>query len=85
MAPPDLKDPAARAAYRRELQGVARGVRYTGVTLAFAGAGLALARARLWPGMPRGVVVAVISLGLVAMAAGVVIRARYHRARMRER
>ena len=83
MAPPNLKDPAERAAYRRELQGVARGVRYTGVTLALAGAGLALARAQLWPGLPRGIVIAVISLAMVAMAAGLVIRARYHRARMR--
>lgn len=85
MAPPNLNDPAERAAYRRELRNVARSVRLTGVTLAVAGALLALARARLWPDLPRGAVLAVILLGLVAMAAGVVIRARYHRARMRGR
>jgi hypothetical protein len=27
MAPPDLKDPAARAAYRRELREIARPIR----------------------------------------------------------
>ena len=70
MAVPNLKDPAERAAYRRELQGVARGVRYTGVSLAIAGAGLALARAQLWPDLPRGAVMAVISLGLVAWRPG---------------
>lgn len=85
MAPPNLKDPAERAAYRRELRGVARGVRLAGVTLAVIGALLSLARARLWPELPRGAVLAVILLGLGTMAAGVVIRARYHRARMRER
>lgn len=85
MPPPNLNDPVERAAYRRELRAVARSVRLTGVTLAVVGALLALARARVWPDLPRGIVVAVLSLALVAMAAGVVIRARYHRARMRGR
>jgi hypothetical protein len=60
-------------------------VRYSGVTLAVAGAMLSLARAQLWPDLPRWAVMAVILPGLVLMAAGVVICARYHQARMRER
>lgn len=80
--PPDLTDPAARTAYRRELRNVARPVRYLGLALAFAA--LAAAGARHWvPRLPVAVPVFLIAVAALHVAAGVVLRTRHHRARMR--
>lgn len=80
--PPDLNDPAARAAYRRELRAVARPVRYLGLALAFVA--LAVAVARHWvPQVPVAVPVFLIAVAALHFAAGVVLRARYHQSRMR--
>lgn len=83
MTAPDLKDPAALAAYRRELRGVLPVFRRIAVATAVLGGFYAIARVQLaldWPAWPGRV--AVIA-GLVMMAIAIVIRTRYHRARMR--
>ena len=82
-APPNLADPAERAAYRRELQGVARPIRYTGVSFALIGVVLAIVRRFWWPDLPEVVPIAAIALGALNMVAGIVLRTRYHQARMR--
>ena len=83
MTAPNLSDPAERAAYRRELQGVARPIRYTGVSFAVLGVVLALIR-RLWfPDLPAIVPIAALGLGVLNMIAGIILRTRYHQARMR--
>jgi hypothetical protein len=84
MAPPDLKDPGERAAYRRELQGVARGVRLAGLWLAAAGAGLLVARRFEWFDVPSWAVFTVLGLGVMLMVTGIATRTRYHALRMRE-
>ena len=58
MTKPDLNDPAQRAAYRRELQGVAKPLRYTGVAFALLGAVLAIVRSKWAPQMPSAIPVA---------------------------
>ena len=80
--PPDLNDPVQRAAYARELRMVARPVRYLGLALAVGAAVLAGLRARYWPHLP--VVLPLFLLGVAALHlfAGIVIRAKYHQARM---
>jgi hypothetical protein len=80
---PNLNDPAERAAYRRELQGVARPIRYTGISFALLGVALAILQ-RLWlPELPTIIPVAAIAVGALNMVAGILIRTRYHQARMR--
>jgi hypothetical protein len=81
--PPNLKDRDELAAYRRELQSVARPLRYTGVMFALIGVGLALARRSWFPQLPSIIPIAAISLGALNMLAGIVARTHYHRARMR--
>ena len=81
-APPNLNDPAERAAYRRELQGVTRPIRYTGIMFLLLGAGLAIARRQWWPDLPLIVPIAALALGAFNMVAGIVMRTRYHQARM---
>ena len=83
MTAPNLSDPAERAAYRRELQGVARPIRYTGISFALLGVGLAIIRRLWWPDLPEIIPIAAIALGAVNMVAGILIRTRYHQARMR--
>ncbi len=83
MAPPDLKDPGERAAYRRELQGVARGVRLAGLWLAAGGAGLLAARRFGWFDVPIWAGFAVLGLGVMLMITGIATRTRYHALRMR--
>jgi uncharacterized membrane protein len=83
MTAPDLNDPTARAAYRRELAGVARGVRYSGVGLAAVGALLAIIRSLYWREMPKLIPLLVIVAAFVLMSAAIVIRTRYHARRMR--
>ena len=82
-SPPDLSDPAARAAYRRELQAVARPLRHTGAAFALLGAMLALVRRQWLPDLPAIVPLAALGLGALNMLAGIVIRTRYHQARLR--
>lgn len=82
MAAPDLRDPAARAAYRRELQGVARGPRYAGVAFAVIGALLAVIRALYWRDMPKLLPMLVIAAAFILMSIAILIRTRYHARRM---
>ena len=83
MTPPDLKDPVQRAAYRRELQGVAKPLRYSGVSFALLGALLAVVQRQWLPQMPTAIPLAAIALGVLNMLAAIVIRTRYHQQRMR--
>jgi hypothetical protein len=82
---PDLADPAHRKAYKKELRGVAVGWRFAGLALVGAG-GAPLVYAQL-RGVPEGVLqMAWMALGAgwVLVVAGIVVRTRYHRARMAE-
>ena len=81
--PPNLGDPAERAAYRRELQGVARPIRYTGIMFVLLGVVLAIVRLIWWPELPEIMPLAALGLGAFNMVAGIVMRTRYHQARMR--
>ncbi|RYY25685.1 MAG: hypothetical protein EOP62_12555 [Sphingomonadales bacterium] len=83
MSPPDLKDPVARAAYMRELHGVARGVRLAGLWLAAAGGGLLVARRFHWFDVPLWAAASVVGLGVMLMITGIAARTRYHALRMR--
>ena len=77
--PPNLADPAERAAYRRELRALVPWVRYTGIALALAGAALAVLEPR-WPG---AIALVVVACGFALMVAAIVIRTRHHARRMR--
>lgn len=77
--PPNLADPAERAAYRRELRRLAPGLRYGGTALALLGATVAV----IWPRLPGAVPLAIILLGFALMIAGIVVRTGYHKRRMR--
>ena len=82
-APPNLGDPAERAAYRRELQGVARPIRYTGVSFALLGVVLAVVQRSWVPQMPTAIPMAAVSLGVLNMLAAVAIPTRYQQQRMK--
>jgi len=82
--PPDLDDPAQRAAYKAELRMVARPIRYLGLALAVGAAVLAGLRARYWPNLPMILPLFLLGVAALHFVAGIVIRAKYHRARMRE-
>ena len=82
MAKPNLNDPAERAAYRQELAGVARGVRYSGVGLAAVGALLAVIRSLYWREMPKWIPLLVIVAAFVLMSVAILIRVRHHARRM---
>ena len=79
-APPDLTSPEGRAAYRRELNGIARRTRTLGVILALTGAGIGLTRFYMepWPLWIRGLALALCLSGIVLLIIGVVRRTRYH-------
>ena len=81
--PPDLKDPEARAAYRRELGGVALRMRRVGIGAALAGALLVLAHRRGVEAVPLWLGVGVLGLGALVMIAAISTRMAYHRLRMR--
>uniref|UniRef100_UPI0035CA331A hypothetical protein n=1 Tax=uncultured Sphingomonas sp. TaxID=158754 RepID=UPI0035CA331A len=81
--PPNLADPAERAAYQAELRMVARPIRWLGVALAVAGALLAALRARYWPHVPMILPLFLLGVAALHMLAGMVVRAKYHQARMR--
>ncbi len=83
LPPPNLNDPAERAAYQKELRMVARPIRWLGVALAIAGAVLAGLRARYWPHVPAILPLFLIGMAALHLLAGVVIRLKYHQARMR--
>jgi len=81
--PPNLNDPAERAAYRRELRGVARSVRLGGVGIALVGVGAAAIRALAIPAMPALVPIVVIAWGVLLMLTAIALRTAYHVRRMR--
>ena len=81
--PPDLDNPVERAAYKRELRMIARPVRYLGLALAVLAALLAAARALYWPRLPVVIPLFLLGIALLHLLGGIVIRARYHQARMR--
>lgn len=86
--PPDLADPEKRAAYRRELRGIARRPRRAGFALVLAGAALLV-----WPRMGGPWYLGdwrVQDMGWALLAAGwivwlyvIIIRTRHHQRRMR--
>ena len=89
MTRPDLTDAEARAAYRKELRGVARWPRTVGLLCVFASLGL-----WAWPQSGGPLVLgplATESWGWIMLGVGwaillwaIVTRTRYHRARMDE-
>lgn len=84
MAAPNLEDPVERAAYRRELHGVARGVRRAGLWCMAAGLMLIAAyRSNLAP-VPLWLAVSVVGFGAMLMITGLAARTRYHSLRMRD-
>ncbi|AOH86892.1 hypothetical protein AWL63_17200 [Sphingomonas panacis] len=83
MTPPDLSDPAQRAAYARELRAVARPVRLMGVALAVAGALLAALQRTRYPAIPTVLPLVLLSLGALHMLAAVAVRLKYHQRRMK--
>lgn len=84
MARPNLKDPEQHAAYRRELAGVARRLRLTGLFVALAGAlSVLLARREMVP-LPLWAAVVLLGAGMMLMITANATRSRYHRLRMAE-
>lgn len=82
--PPNLSDPAERAAYRRELRGIARKTRFSGIMLASIGAVLALASKRVDdPSMWRLGAILAIAAGGGLMIFAMARRSLYHQLRMR--
>lgn len=82
MAAPDLEDPAQRAAYHRELRGVARPMRRWGIGISLAGALLVLAY-RKGLAVPLWIGAGVLGIGVLVLIAAISTRATYHRLRMR--
>ena len=80
--PPNLTDPAERAAYKAELKQIARPLRMGAVWLAVLGALLAALRAKMLP-MPIAVPAAVLGLAFFLMVLGITVRVKYHQRRMR--
>jgi len=83
---PNLDDPAARAAYKSELRGLARAPRWIGFFLVALGAGglIYAQRNGIAAGPLRPVAWAAIAVGWVNLIAAMVYRTRYHKARMAE-
>jgi uncharacterized membrane protein len=79
---PNLNDPVERKAYRRELMGVARGLRRTGVALAVLGSALILINA-YWTPVPNLFTLGAIVAGFALMLMGIGARTKYHKRRMR--
>ena len=82
MAAPDLRDPAQRAAYHRELGGVALRMRRWGIAISLVGALLVLAY-RQGVAVPLCVGAGVLGIGVLVLIAAISTRATYHRLRMR--
>lgn len=83
MVPPDLKDPVQRAAYHRELRGVALRLRRTGIGVSLAGALLVLLHRKGMEALPLWLGVGVLGIGVLVTIAAISTRAAYHRLRMR--
>jgi hypothetical protein len=81
--PPNLKDPLELAAYRRELRGVASGVRWGGIGITLVGAVVAALRARAWPAIPVLIPMIVVAWGMLLMLTAIALRIAYHARRMR--
>ena len=82
MAPPNLSDDAARAAYRREVMRSGRSLRIASFVVTVIGGALAIiARDGM---VPPALAIAVIALGGALMLASVFRRARYHQKRMND-
>jgi cobalamin biosynthesis protein CobD/CbiB len=81
--PPNLKDPLELAAYRRELRGVASGVRWGGIGITLIGAAVAVLRAWAWPAIPALVPMIVVVWGMLLMLTAIALRMAYHAGRMR--
>ena len=83
---PDLSDPAARAAYRRELLRFKRGWRWAGIGLCCAGLAVLLYSQLEGPPRPdlRMAAWGIIGLAFAIFAYVIVTRTRYHKARMAE-
>lgn len=80
--PPDLNDPAQRAAYARELRAVARPIRLMGLGLAVLA--VLAAAGRAWvPRLPVVIPLFLLVVAALHLLAGVMIRLRYHQNRMR--
>jgi hypothetical protein len=81
--PPNLKDPDDLAAYRRELRGVASGVRWGGIGITLIGAMIAALRAWAWPAIPALIPLVVVLWGMLLMLTAIALRTAYHARRMR--
>jgi hypothetical protein len=81
--PPNLKDPLELAAYRRELRGVASGVRWGGIGITLIGAVIAALRAWAWPAIPVLIPMIVVAWGMLLMLTTIALRIAYHARRMR--
>lgn len=82
-SPPNLKDPLELAAYRRELRGVASGVRWGGIGITLMGAMVAALRAWAWPAIPVLIPMIVVVWGMLLMLTAIALRMAYHARRMR--
>jgi len=81
--PPNLKDPGELAAYRRELRGVASGVRWGGIGITLIGAVVAALRAWAWPVIPALIPMIIVAWGMLLMLTAIALRTAYHARRMR--
>jgi hypothetical protein len=81
--PPNLNDPVELAAYRRELRGVASGVRWGGIGITLVGAVVAALRAWAWPAIPALIPMIVVAWGMLLMLTAIALRMAYHARRMR--
>lgn len=81
--PPNLTDPAELKAYRRELRGVARGWRYSGIALAVIGAALLVARSRHLIAVHVLVPILIVVVAIVLISVAILIRTTYHMRRLR--
>jgi len=90
MSRPDLTDAEVRAAYRKELKGVARMPRLIGFSLVLLGALLVVMRAyglfgyRVPSDRPDFVALGILALGWVFLVWAFIQRNAYHRRRMSE-
>ena len=86
MTPIDLNTPEGRAAYRKELRQVARGVRWAGIGTALAGVGVGASRFFIdpWPPALRIAALVLCLVGISLMLYGIFVRTRYHVRRMAE-
>ena len=81
---PDLSTPEGRTAYRKELQGVARGVRLVGLAMALSGIAVGASRYFMdpWPAPLRYAALGLAIPGVILMLIGMIQRTRYHLRRL---